>query len=87
MIPTNAQRHCYVDYTGIPYANRFGIPNHAHQNYVYRYQPENRTRTIVRSNQPNKHTRPHHLMVNPHGRFMESFKVDKKESDCGCDDE
>lgn len=86
MIPTNAQRYCYVDYTGIPYVDRFGIPNNSHQNYVYKYQPENRARTIVRSNQPNRHIRPNHLSLNPH-KLVESFKVDKKESDCGCDDE
>ena len=77
----NINRHAYVKFTGRPYIDNVGIPCHARQNYTYVPQPENRTRTIIRTNQP------YHFNYNPH--CIEGFALSKKNNakSCDCDDD
>lgn len=72
-----SNRHSFVDYTGVPYVKQFGVRCPAYQNYKYTAQPENRSRTIVRSNQPTSNS-----------QYVEGFSLSKKnQKSCDCDDE
>lgn len=74
---SNNNRYCFVNYSSIPYIQKFGIPCYAGPYKNHTYPVNAPKRTIIRNNQPT---------IN--NRYSEGFSLSKKKAeDCDCDDE